>query len=581
MNHTKYFDNRKGLKLCNCLILMCGIFALCNYTPNNVPENFIYDCFMKGQNRGPEYSSLKYVSINLKFGFHRLAINGINEKSNQPLLRDNVTLICNGEIYNYKELYKLLKIKPRSDSDCEVIIHLYKKFGIQDTLKLLDGVFAFALLDNNGLDTKMYVARDPYGVRPLYMFQNETLIGFGSSMTMLQNLTCAKIQHFQPGCCMTLKLPPTISAIWEISEIYRYFNFPFSSIGTRNSYDYGVIFENIRTLLTNAVYKRCVTSDRPIACLLSGGLDSSLIAALVNKYHKEHNLPQLETYCIGVQGSVDIKYAEMVANYLGTKHTSVIISEEDFFNAIPEVIQNIESYDTTTVRASLGNYLVAKYVSRNSEAKVIFSGEGSDELTGGYLYMNQAKDCIEFDLECKRLLGDIYLYDVTRSDKSISNHGLEPRVPFLDREFVQYYLSLPKELRYRSGELPGFDRYKFCEKFLLRKSFESTNLFPEEILWRTKEAFSDGVSSHKKSLFEMIQEKVTPTKNEHEKVYEHNIPTTMEQRYYRAIFEAHFPNQSHIIPYFWMPRFVKASDPSARTLNIYYESNPELAERSL
>jgi asparagine synthase (glutamine-hydrolysing) len=536
---------------------------------------------MLGKNRGPEYSSLKYVSINLKFGFHRLAINGINQKSNQPLVRETVTLICNGEIYNYKELYKLLKIEPQSDSDCEVIIHLYKKFGINDTLKLLDGVFAFALLDNNGLDTKMYVARDPYGVRPLYMFQQDNFIGFGSSMTMLTGLTNAKIEHFKPGTYMKLTLPPTVSAIWKISETHTYHTFPFSQIGTRNDYDYESVFENIRSLLTKAVYKRCVTSDRPIACLLSGGLDSSLIAALVNKYHKEHNLPPLQTYCIGVEGSVDIKSAEMVANYLGTKHTSIIITENDFFNAIPEVIKNIESYDTTTVRASLGNYLVAKYISDNSEAKVIFSGEGSDELTGGYLYMNQAKDCIEFDLECKRLLSDIYLFDVTRSDKSISNHGLEPRVPFLDREFVQYYLSLPKELRYRTGELPKFDTYKFCEKFLLRKSFESTGLLPDEILWRTKEAFSDGVSSHKKSLFEMIQERVHIEDDEDKEECVHNKPKTTEQHYYRRIFETHFQGQSHIIPYFWMPRFVKAVDPSARTLNIYYDSNPELAERSL
>lgn len=560
---------------------MCGIFALCNYTPQNISEDYIERCFMLGKNRGPEFSSLKYVSINMKFGFHRLAINGINAESNQPLVSDTVSLICNGEIYNYKELYKLLEITPQSDSDCEVIIHLYKKFGMNDTLKLLDGVFAFALLDNNGLDTKMYVARDPYGVRPLYMFQEDNYIGFGSSMTMLKELTNTNINHFKPGTFMKLTLPPTVSAIWEISEIHTYHTLPFSQIGTRDDYDYESIFENIRTLLTRAVYKRCVTSDRPIACLLSGGLDSSLIAAIVNKYHEEHNLPQLETYCIGVEGSVDIKSAEMVANYLGTKHTSVIIRENDFFNAIPEVIKNIESYDTTTVRASLGNYLVAKYISLNSEAKVIFSGEGSDELTGGYLYMNQAKDCIEFDLECKRLLSDIHLFDVTRSDKSISNHGLEPRVPFLDREFVQYYLSLPKELRYRTGELPGFDTYKFCEKFLLRKSFESTGLLPEEILWRTKEAFSDGVSSHKKSLFEIIQERVHIEDDEDKDECIHNQPKTTEQHYYRRIFETHFPSQSHIIPYFWMPRFIKATDPSARTLNIYYDSNPELAERSL
>jgi asparagine synthase (glutamine-hydrolysing) len=255
------------------------------------------------------------------------------------------------------------------------------------------------------------------------------------------------------------------------------------------------------------VEKRCVTTERPIACLLSGGLDSSLIAALVVEYHKLHNLPVVETYSIGLEGSVDLEYARTMANYLGTKHTEIVLTEEDFLNAIPEVIKSIESYDTTSVRASIGNWLLGKYIAENSDAKVIFNGDGSDELTGGYLYMHKAPDMIEFDGECRRLLKDIHAFDVLRSDKSISSHGLEPRTPFLDRTWVQYYLSIPLHVRYHPNE-------NNCEKYLLRtafskdyyETFEGRELLPHKVLWRKKEAFSDGVSKHTRSLYQIIQE---------------------------------------------------------------------------
>jgi len=546
---------------------MCGIFALCNYSNSHLrmKDTIVKDSFYEGKNRGPEFSTIENVSIELKFGFHRLAINGINDKANQPLQFNNISLICNGEIYNYKDLYNFLNLTPNTDSDCEIIIHLYIKFGIEETLKLLDGVFAFILVDND--KGHMYVSRDPYGVRPLYYTKNEDLFIFASEMSMIHKLSDSDIMHFSPGTYMQLFLPHCVSPKWSIVKNIRYHDTSFSIVESVETFNFQQMFENVKTLLTNAVYKRCSTSDRPIACLLSGGLDSSLIAALVNQYHVNNNLPTLETYCIGIKGSVDIENAEKVARFLKTKHTSIVISEDDFINAIPEVIQTIESYDTTTVRASIGNYLVAKYISENSDAKVIFSGEGSDELTGGYLYMNQAPNCIEFDLECKRLLNDIHIYDVTRSDKCISSHGLEPRVPFLDRSFVQYYLSIPMNVRYRTGELLFFSDHKTCEKFILRKSFESSFLLPEEILWRTKEAFSDGVCGQQKSLFEIIQDNITNLDLNHS--YKHNSPITKEQEYYRNIFENCFPNQSHIIPYFWMPRFVHANDPSARTLNIY------------
>jgi asparagine synthase (glutamine-hydrolysing) len=333
--------------------------------------------------------------------------------------------------------------------------------------------------------------------------------------------------------------------------------------------------------LINAVYKRCLTTERPVACLLSGGLDSSLITALVNEFQKRHSLisgleseKPLETYSIGLEGSTDLLYARKVADYLQTNHTEILVTEQEMFDAIPEVINAIESYDTTTVRASIGNYLLGKYIAKHSEAKVIFNGDGSDEICGGYLYLNQCPDSIEFDKETRRLLKDIHLFDVLRSDKSISSHGLEPRTPFLDRSFVNHYLSIPPEFRYHKNQ-------KREEKFLLRESFswdfytnsEGRQILPDEILWRRKEAFSDGVSSQGRSLFQILQEKAANELNKRGdyfsqgKMYEANLET--EKYYYKTIFNKFYPLQESILPYFWMPKYTEAKDPSARTLDIY------------
>ena len=322
--------------------------------------------------------------------------------------------------------------------------------------------------------------------------------------------------------------------------------------------------QGIREKLYAAVEKRCCTTERPIACLLSGGLDSSLVAALVSQYHKENGLPSLETYSIGLEGSVDLKYAKKVAEHLGTKHTEIILTEDDFCNAIPEVIYAIESYDTTTVRASIGNYLLGKYISTHSEAKVIFNGDGSDELLGGYLYMKKADDAIEFDKECRRLLKEIHMFDVLRSDKSISSHGLEPRTPFLDRGFTQYVLSLPCDIRFQPNTI---------EKYWLRQAFAMDELLPIEVLWRKKEAFSDGVSKTSRSLYEILQEhaeKMVPGEIETQQ-WIINPPKTKEQYYYRKIFEEHYKNCANVIPHMWMPKYVNAEDASARTLSIYDE----------
>jgi asparagine synthase (glutamine-hydrolysing) len=566
---------------------MCGIFSILN--SQNISSKIIKNEFEKGRNRGPEFSKLeKYLKMTL--GFHRLAINGLNNESNQPLVYKDVILICNGEIYNYKELYKIMNIFPNTGSDCEVIIHLYIKYGIEQTLNMLDGVFSFILLDNrltSDLINRVYIARDPIGVRPLYYLKckNEKdyndlyLYGFASELKCLEkmyNLTSNyTIEQFTPGTYSIFKLSNKVNSVWrpELENI-PYFLPVIShnwSAYCENCLDRNEIYPKISHYLKSAVYKRCITTERPVACLLSGGLDSSLITALVNNYYKCNYInTKLETYSIGLEGSEDLKYARIVADYLQTKHTEIIVTEKEMFEVIPEVIIALESYDTTTVRASIGNYLLGKYIKANSEAKVIFNGDGSDELFGGYLYMNLCPDDIEFDKETRRLLKDIHLFDVVRSDKSISSHGLEPRTPFLDRSFVNYILSIPPEFRNHKS-------IKKMEKYILRNSFsinsfcdyQCRQLLPDNILFRSKEAFSDGVSSQGRSLNIILQEHIAFYMNTTEQtdIYKPSIET--EKIYYKRIFDANFPNCSHILPYFWMPKYTVATDPSARTLPLY------------
>lgn len=593
---------------------MCGIFAILNYyknysnnSNNSVERAMINDQFMKGKKRGPEYSVLDQTYFKMMIGFHRLAINGLNAESNQPIVFNNIVLICNGEIYNYKQLYKYMDIHPTTDSDCEVIIHLYLNYGIEQTLNMLDGVYSFLLYDNRMNDeciNHVYVARDPYGVRPLYQMHNKNvndkkntykyndpnynLHMFASELKCLEffynlNREYYHIEQFNPGTYSKFELNDKVNAQWTpIISNKPYFmpTFSYTEL-TSNHHDLNVfkdyIFTNIAKYLNLAVIKRCDTTERPVACLLSGGLDSSIIAALVSLYFKKCR-KQIETYSIGLQNSEDIKYAKIVAEYIGSKHTEIIVTEDEMFKSIPEVIQAIESYDTTTIRASIGNYLIGKYISANSDAKVIFNGDGSDEIFGGYLYMSKCPDDIEFDKETRRLLKDIHLFDVLRSDKSISSNGLEPRTPFLDKTFVNYVLSIPVFFRNHTNF------FNEPEKYLLRHSFtekyfndNGKSLLPDEILWRKKEAFSDGVSSHGRSLYTILQEKIAERLNNHdidiidininEHTFEPNIRT--EKLYYKHIFDNEFPNCEHLLPYFWMPKYIESTDPSARTLVNY------------
>lgn len=569
---------------------MCGIYGLFNIFYNKCSTGHYDRYFNNGKSRGPDGSTFINAGdlLNAYLGFHRLAINGLDTNSGQPMYIKNKLLLCNGEIYNYKQLYQEYDITPKTNSDCEIIIQLYEKVGFERMLNALDGVFAFIMIDYENInDIKMFVSRDPFGVRPLFIaksIDNTNHFGFTSIMKQF-DVDRFTYEQFTPGTWEEYTLinnDDTLPRkIWKKNKTSTYFT-PFSIqssiLETEDSKYQEEMYKNIiYTSLCNAVKKRVENTDRPIACLLSGGLDSSLITALVCKYYQRENR-QLETYSIGMKGSEDLKYARKVASYLNTKHNEIIVTEEQFLRCIPEVIDKIESYDTTTVRASVGNYLVSIYISENSNAKVIFNGDGSDEVTGGYMYFHFAPNMYEFDFECKRLLKDICYFDVLRSDRCVASNGLEARTPFLDKSFVSAYLSIPLNFRCHNAN-------SCCEKYLLRSAFDDKDILPSEVLWRTKEAFSDGVSEITRSWYQIIQEYIEDknifTNNKLElhfnmNVYSFNTPTTKEQLYYRTIFDDKFAgkNSNHckIIPYFWMPKFVEnPKDASARTLNIYKE----------
>ena len=524
---------------------MCGIFAILNQRNT---EDDVQTTFIRGSHRGPDRSA--YIKLNnerVSLGFHRLAINGLNVASDQPLQLSGCYLIANAEIYNHTDLMHQINATPMTGSDCEVILHLYLRYGMEQTLAMIDGEFAFVLYDSN--NKVLFSARDPYGVRSLYKAVHPNgQIAIASEVKMIQFNGSVYSQH-APGTFETYKdglffekqtytRLPCVTAISAPPEAI------------------------VRNGLYAAVRKRVLNAERPMACLLSGGLDSSIVTALVVQIRRELGMREpLQTFSIGLEGAEDLRYAQQVADFLGTAHTSVVLTEHDFFKAIPDVIWAIESYDTTTVRASVGNYLVAKHISQWSEAKVVFNGDGSDELTGGYLYFHYAPDAISKDAECRRLLKDIHLFDALRSDKSISSNGLEARTPFLDNAFVQAYMALPVEVRFPEGR---------CEKHLLRTAFQ--DMLPAQICWRRKEAFSDGVSSINRSWYQIITEMIPMAVQQSFQNYvemrgssEHLPPMTAEQYYYRTLFRF----DPLLLPYFWMPKFVPAGDCSARTLQVW------------
>lgn len=537
---------------------MCGIVALLGSRgASETIDKVKWAELTKCGARGPEGTRYERVSPTALFGFHRLAINGFgDEQSMQPLHIGTCSLICNGEIYNWRALYAEHNVVPITRSDCEIVAHLYMLYGIEKTLRLLDGVFAFVLFDHTS--SKTVVARDRYGVRPLFVRPPAGPKGIclvASEMKSLVGLDAGTgtIRQFPPGHFIVSQPGRAPYAAGEVPR-----PFPRLPVALPWEADAETTFlGGIRKSLIAAVKKRTSSTDRGVTCLLSGGLDSSLVAALV----ASQLAPKpLHTWSIGLKGSEDLECADAAAAHIGSVHHRVEVTEDEFLECIDDVIYAIESYDTTTVRASVGNWLISRYIRENSDDKVVFNGDGSDEVCGGYLYMHCAPNAEEFDKECRRLLQDIHFFDVLRSDRSISAHGLEARTPFLDPHFVETYLAIPSSLRFHAAQGQ-------CEKYLLRKAFDGFDLLPDSILWRRKEAFSDGVSKKTESWFEVIQRHAFASLRK--EGIEVDTPAAAEKLYYRRIFDRYFRGNRDTIPYMWMPRFVEADDASARTLDIY------------
>ena len=510
---------------------MCGIFLHLSEDPIDVGAIRKYG--NKIVHRGPDSTIEKILhdEKNIYFLFHRLAINGLNEMGNQPMEMNNKVLMCNGEIYNYKELATKYKFTLTTGSDCEIILHLSRILPINEYIHLLDGVFSFILYDKS--NKCLTVGHDPLGVRPLYWSKegcddNCRSITLSSEMKSINGLK-ENVQFYPPGSFSLYYLRT------NKLHTYSYYNFIYEPVISNEE----VILNTIKSKLMRAVEKRLL-SERSIGCLLSGGLDSSIITSIVCKFMKPSNV---KTFSIGLEGSPDLLASEKVAKFLGTDHTSVVLSEDEMYDGIEETIYQIESRDTTTIRASVPMYLLSKYISENTECKVILSGEGSDEASGSYLYFHNAPTPSDFQEETVRLLKDVRMFDVLRADKTTAGNGLELRVPFFDKEFLNYYMGINPELKIvRDG----------MEKYLLRKSFEGE--LPEEFLWRRKDGFSDGISKNERPWYEIINEKSK------ERGYKG------EKDLYSNLFKKYYKNSYDIIPYEWMPKWVNGNlnNPSGR-----------------
>lgn len=524
---------------------MCSIMGYCGASA--ILEVF-KEGFGRSVSRGPDDSRIIDTGKGL-LGFHRLAIMGLHPEGMQPFCLEKNYLVCNGEIYGFEKMKKDLSEKYtfKSESDCEILLPLYKEYGVK-MFEMLDAEFALILYDG---ETGQYIAaRDPIGIRPLYYgYDQSGTILFASEAKNLIGLT-DKIMTFPPG------------HYYKDGKFICYCD--ITQIGTAIREDLETICNNIREKLILGVEKRLV-ADAKVGFLLSGGLDSSLVCAIAAKKSKE----PIKTFAIGMnEDAIDLKYAKQVAEYIGSTHLEIIITKDDVISALEHVIYILGTFDITTIRASIGMYLICKAIHETTDIRVLLTGEISDELFG-YKYTDFAPSAEAFQEESKKRIRELHMYDVLRADRCISVNSLEARVPFGDLDFVKYVMAIDPELKlnkYGKG------------KYLLRHAFEDRGYLPDEILWREKAAFSDAVGHSMVDYLKEFAENVYTDEDFRASCekYTHAKPFTKESLLYREIFEKYYPGQADMIIDFWMPNKAwdgcNVDDPSARVLSNYGDS---------
>ena len=548
---------------------MCGILCLIQHG-GDIDCQKINQCMDKLSARGPDKMSSQIIQVNDKsivMGFTRLAIMDTSDAGLQPFTdKLGNSVICNGEIYNFRELATKHSIELTSGCDCEILLPLYHKIGFEKMVSFeLDAEFATVILDKQ--QNKIFAARDRYGVRPLYYGENKTtgIQGFASELKALHPIM-EFVRQVVPNEIITIDLSTgMMSDNLDVHEYYSFNDIVPCSIDVmdaqREQQVSEPIREKIRELLIETVKKR-LTADRKIGFLLSGGLDSSLIVAIATKLLGPENIV---CFSIGIDGSPDVIAAKQVVEYLKIKNHHIIpFSVEQGLSVLPDVIAAIETYDTTTIRASTPQYIMAKYISENTDIRVLLSGEGSDEIHGSYRYFRDAPGPCEFHAETIRLLRELCYFDNKRTDRSMACWGLEVRVPFLDFAYVDYITKLnPRLLMFRRD---------YMEKMIIRDSFKSW--LPDEILYRSKEAFSDAVSNNEvnwaKSIQVVAESQITTSELANNE-FEFNTPKTIDALHFRRIFAKIYPARDTIIDHYWLPRFQKTEvyDPSARVLACY------------
>ena len=553
---------------------MCGIVCAFDLKqPMELLRPKILQMSKKIRHRGPDWSGI-YSNSNAIIAHERLAI--VDPTSGkQPLFSDDnrYILAANGEIYNHREIRKKLKNKYhfKTNSDCEVILALFKEKG-KNFLDEMNGIFAFAIYDT--VDNSYFIARDHIGIIPLYIGWDTNGTFYVSSELKSLESNCEKIELFPPGNYLSSDekgFKNWYSRDWKSFDKVK-----------NNSTD----INELEKALSSAVHRQLM-SDVPYGVLLSGGLDSSITSALAKKFASkrvESNdtkgawWPQLHSFSVGLEGSPDLLAARKVADHIGTIHHEIKFTIQEGLDALSDVIYHLETYDVTTVRASTPMYLMARVI-KSLGIKMVLSGEGADELFGGYLYFHKAPGAKDFHEETVRKLNNLHQYDCLRANKSLAAWGIEGRVPFLDKEFIDIAMRInPKDKMITSERM---------EKWVIRKAFEK--YLPKSVTWRQKEQFSDGVGySWIDKLKEITEEKVTDQQmNKSNKYFPINPPQNKEEFYYRSIFEKHFPSNaaamsvpsvpsvacSTPIALEWDKSFKNMNDPSGRAIsNVHNKS---------